>query len=197
MWTSIENRPPDWAHAPWSAPVLNLLLSPAEAHLLVDLAVGAFGDEPGMVFSEPGRRRPTQAMLRRLHRLGCVQFTDAAAGRWDPGMWGARLTVLGANAAYRHEARDLDGQRLDRHVGCDGFWLPDGTCTVANHLRPLDSPAHQRMMAALPKNELAEERRAPRLWCVEHGRLRTRHITTQKVCHLPGTHLHDGGLFRI
>lgn len=188
---------PDWALRPWTAPVLNDLLSPAELRVLVEMALGHFDDERGIAYSQVGRRRPTQTTMRDLHRLGCVEFIDAKAGRWERGMWSARLTALGANAAARHEAGQVEGQLLDRHTGCDGFWRPDGTCTAGSHLRPLDNVAYHAMTAALPDEQAAVERRAPRLWCIEHGRLRSHHITTKKVCQLPGTHLHDGGLFRI
>lgn len=140
--------------------------------------------------------------LSRMAHLGLVEFTDAKAGGWETGMWGARLTCVGANAVFRIDAEYLvegEGKR-DVHPGCGGYWLLEGECSKCQAFRPLDLEAYGDYLVYLEINEPDEHARqisGPQLWCTEHGYMRARHITTTKVCHQPGTHLHDGGLVRM
>lgn len=192
------NLPPSLGMTPWAQPPVNSSLSPREVELLLGVYAGDFGEDPGVVFSAPGRRYPTQALLRSLHHLGVIEFVDAEDGGWERGMWAARLTCVGANAAFRH-VPPHGGQKgsLDLHPGCGGHWLPRGTCDSCRAVRPLDRHAYAGYLAALQAEDEDRQRRAPRLYCIEHGFMRREHINTQKVCRLVGTHMHDGGLFRV
>jgi hypothetical protein len=155
------------------------------------------------------RRDRTQARtFSRLALAGAVTFTDAAAGGWERGMWAAHLTANGWNALFRWYAVSTDDGVRDRHIGrvdikghhrrpCEGYWNLDGTCDTCGALRPLDGIAYRLYLDALAPEAREVEERAPRLWCTEHGRMRAAHITTQKVCLLPGSDFHDGGLARI
>lgn len=195
---------PDTRPAPWKADPGNLL-SPEELTLLYRICTGQYGDGCGVVYSAPGRRRPSQRLLRTLDGLGVIQFTDAAAGNWERGMWGARLTCAGANAVFRGYPVQLGGTgsvpggvtRLDGHPGCTGGWQPDGSCTNCPAKRPLDRTAYETYLAALSPAGRDEQINGPQLYCIEHGWMRRADITTTKVCRLPGTVFHDGGLFRV
>jgi hypothetical protein len=190
--------------APWKADPGNLL-SPEELALLHRICTGQFGDGPSVVYSSPGRGRPSQRLLRALDGLGVIQFTDATAGNWERGMWGARLTCAGANAVFRGYPVHLIGPGpdpggvtgLDGHPGCTGGWRPDGACTNCPAKRPLDKAAYEAYLAALGPARRDEQVNGPQLFCTEHGWLRRADITTTKVCRLPGTVFHDGGLFRV
>ena len=184
-----------YGFAPWSAEPVNDVLTASDLTLLRRIYTGHFGEGRGVVYSEPGRRSPTQRLMRSLHALGVVEFMDEHAGGWDRGMWGARLTCLGANAAFRDEHRS--GTYLDGHPGCEGGWLPDGTCTGCSQRRPLDRAAYDAYLDALDTDARIEQERGPQLYCIEHGYLRRRDITTTKVCRQPGTVFHDGGLMRV
>lgn len=181
------------------------LLSPGELTLLSRIYIGQYGDGPGVVYSAPGRRHPSPRLLRTLDGLGVIQFTDAAAGNWERGMWGARLTCAGANVVFRgypvrtgEPGADLgDVIQLDGHPGCTGGWRPDGSCTNCRVRRPLDRAAYETYLGALGSGERDEQLNGPQLYCIEHGWMRRPDITTTKVCLLPGTVFHDGGLFRV
>lgn len=190
--------------APWNA-VPGNLLSPQELAMLHRICTGGYGDGPCVVYSAPGRRRPSQRLLRALDGRGVIQFTDAAAGNWERGMWGARLTCAGANAVFRGYPAQPGGPgtdpggvtRLDGHPGCAGGWRPDGGCTNCPARRPLDRAAYEAYLAALGPAGRDEQVCGPQLYCIEHGWMRQADITTAKVCRLPGTVFHDGGLFRV
>ena len=147
----------------------------------------------GMVYSSPGHRNPTQRHLRALDGMGLVEFIGWRAGGWDRGMWAARLTVLGKNVAYR----GLAGTGPDTHVGCGGAWLPSGGCTGCRNERDLDREAYEDWLDALDPQARRREQHGPRLFCIEHGFLRQKHVRTDKTCGQPGTPLHDGGLLRL
>jgi len=189
--------------APWNV-VADDLLSPGELRLLYRICAGEYGD-PGVIYSVRGRRYPSQRLLRTLDGLGVIQFTDTAAGKWERGMWGARLTCAGANAVFRawpiRPAEPGAGPggvtRLDGHPGCMGGWRPDGTCTSCLAKRPLDRAAYDIYVAALDPDRRDEQLTGPQLYRIEHGWLRRADITTAKVCRLPGTVFHDGGLARL
>jgi hypothetical protein len=184
--------------SPWSADPVNDMLAPAEVALLTRIYTNHFGEGRGVLYSEPGRRSPSQRLMRSLHALGVVEFMDARAGGWERGMWGARLTCVGANAVFRADPRaQADGTVLDGHPGCTGAWLADGTCTGCNRSRPLDRAAYDSYLDALDPDDRDEQERGPRLFCIEHGRIRRRDITTTKVCRQSGTVFHDGGLMRV
>jgi hypothetical protein len=192
-------RPAPWMAAPGG------LLSSTELALLYRICTGQYGDGPGVIYSAPGRRRPSQRLLRTLDGLGVIQFTDAAAGKWDRGMWGARLICAGANAVFRGYPVRLgepgadpgDVVQLDGHAGCPGGWRPDGNCTSCPARRPLDRASYEAYLAALDPGGRDEQLSGPQLYCIEHGWMRRADITTTKVCRLPGTVFHDGGLFRV
>lgn len=184
--------------SPWSAPVLNEDLAAAELTLLRRVYLNHFGEGRGVLYSEPGRRSPSQRLMRSLDALGVVEFVDARAGGWERGMWGSRLTCLGANAVFRADPRTQpDGTVLDGHPGCVGAWLPNGACTGCTAKRPLDRTAYDAYLDALDGEMRSEQERGPRLFCIEHGRQRRADITTQKVCRQNGTVFHDGGLMRV
>jgi hypothetical protein len=190
--------------APWEAPPGDLL-SRQELALLARIYTGRYGDGPGVIYSSPGRRLPSQRLLRSLDSRGVIQFTDAEAGRWERGMWGARLTCRGANAVFRGYPVRPGGRgpglgdvtHLDGHPGCPGGWRPDGNCESCPAKRPLDRTAYEAYLAALDPGGRDEQLNGPQLYCVEHGWMRRTDITTTKVCRLPGTVFHDGGLFRV
>jgi hypothetical protein len=186
---------------PWQADP-GEFLSPEALALLHRICTGQYGDGPGVIYSAPGRRRPSQRLLRTLDDLGVIQFTDAATGNWGRGMWGARLTCVGANAVFRghpvqHAADPGDVIQLDGHPGCTGGWRPDGDCTSCPATRPLDRAAYETYLAALDPGRRDRQRNGPQLYCIEHGWIRRADITTTKVCRFPGTVFHDGGLFRV
>jgi hypothetical protein len=193
-------------------------LTPFEVALLRRVYTGAFGDGPGLVYgegetarpshhsgdlSQPGASVDTAATLRALTGLGAIEWLDHRSQRgWSTGMWGARLTVVGANAVFCAERKTAtDSQAgLDGHPGCRGHWRRDGTCTGCRALRPLDRTAYLSYLDALSDVDRATalgQADGPQLFCVEHGYLGRAQISTDKTCRLPGTHLHDGGLFRV
>lgn len=189
---------------PWEAEPDDLLSS-GELTLLHRIYIGQYGDGTGVIYSARGRRLPSQRLLRALDGLGVIQFTDAEAGKWERGMWGARLTCAGANAVFRgypvrlgeHRADPGHVIQLDGHPGCTGGWRPDGNCTNCSAERPLDKAAYKTYLAALDPGGRDEQLNGPQLYCIEHGWMRRAAITTTKVCRLPGTVFHDGGLFRV
>lgn len=196
------------ADTPWRIEPSDLDLTQSEVTLLHGILVGRY-DGYSMIYSGPGR--PSAKRMRLLSSLGVVTFIDAAEGNWERGMWGARLTCVGANAVARNDGAvrlNADGVKdlnatgdgvtiLDSHPGCAGGWLADGTCTDCPRLRPLDLAAYTDYLAVLDPDERAEQVKGPRLYCVEHGYLRRRHITTTKTCPLDGTDMHDRGLMRV
>lgn len=180
-------------------------ITPAEERVL-----RAAADDGGVAYNTGNTRRDNShaRTFARLATMNVVTFTDAAAGGWERGMWAAHLTANGWNALFRWHATEIDGETRDRHIGridikghhrrpCEGYWNLDGTCDTCGALRPLDDIAYRVYLDALAPEAREVEERAPRLWCTEHGRMRAAHITTQKVCLLPGSDFHDGGLARI
>lgn len=188
-----------------SATYLGHGLDRHDADLLTRMYSGAFGDGPWLASGTN-----LNAAARRCQRLavhGLVTYTDAGTGGWEPGMWLARLTCLGANAAFRSAAAHVvpgEGKR-DTHPGtatdpCGGHWLLEGICSRCEAPRPLDRDAYEDYLGYLEANEpddYEQQVSGPQLWCTEHGYMRTRDITTTKTCRLPGTYLHDGGLDRL
>lgn len=184
--------------SPWDADPVNDLLAPAEVTLLTRIYTNHFGEGRGALYSDPDRRGPSQRLMRSLNALGVIEFMDARSGGWERGMWGARLTCVGANAVFRADPRtQADGSTLDGHTGCSGAWLTDGTCTGCNKDRPLDRTAYDAYLVALDDEARHEQEKGPRLFCIEHGRIRRRDVTTTKVCRQGGTIFHDGGLMRV
>jgi hypothetical protein len=189
--------------APWNADPCDSL-SQGELKLLYRICTGHYGD-PGAIYSAPGRRQPSQRLLRALDGLGVIEFTDAKGGNWERGMWGARLTCAGANAVFRAypvrpgepNANPGGVTRLDGHPGCAGGWRPDGNCTNCSSKRPLDRRAYEIYLDALTPSDRDEQVNGPQLWCIEHGWMRRADVTTVKVCRLPGTVFHDGGVSRV
>jgi hypothetical protein len=188
---------------PWkSEPIyLGEGLDKRDVTLLRDVYLGSAGDGPWMAYGSAINAAAKRC--QRLAVLGLVEFSDWRTQHgWERGMWVARLTSLGANAVFRSDADYAvpgEGKR-DRHPGCGGHWLLEGTCSRCGSFRPLDADAYDDYLGYLSANEpdaYETQIMGPRLWCTEHGHLRTRHITTQKICLQPGTHLHDGGLQRI
>jgi len=60
-----------------------------------------------------------------------------------------------------------------------------------------DQRAYDDYLSSLTGDDLKHESASPDLFCIEHGYMRRRDITTQKVCGLPGSSFHGGGLMRI
>lgn len=174
-------------------------LSEHDLTVLFRVYTGQYGGGYAVVYSEPGRREPTQRHLVSLASLDLVEFYDAASSGWDRGMWAARLTCVGANAVFRGERASEHHDTypgLDGHPGCSGYWLPEGACTTCRAKRPLDHQAYLDYLDAIDEEARAAQIKGPQLWCVEHGWMRQADVTTTKVCRLAGTHFHDGALQR-
>lgn len=183
---------------PWAAdPLTDDDLTRQMRTVLRTMYLGAYGSGRGVVYSEPGRREPYQTTLKALARLGAVDFYDAKSSGWERGMWGARLTCVGANTVFRAIQVTTPEGTLDEHPRCGGGWRPNGTCTSCTAQRPLDADAYLAYVDALSEDDRTRQINGPRLYCLEHGWVRTRDITTQKVCRLTGTDFHDGGLQRV
>jgi|GEM_PF-4444263 len=172
---------------PWRASPTVDDFTKAEIALLGGIYTGAYGD-PGIIYSSPGRRTPNQKTLRALDSLSVIDFYDADQGGWSRGMWGARLTCLGANVAFRAAA--------NAHLGCGGTWQPDGSCDHCRQLRPLDDAAYADYLLALQPDDRDWQSKGPQLYCTEHGWMRRSNVTTTKTCHQQGTPFHEGGLYR-
>lgn len=161
----------------------------AEAELLRAMIL-----DRGTVYSgESGAASKDRVLASELALMGhnnLVTFVDAAGGGWDKGMWGATITCVGSNAAYRFFGTP------ERHVHvstrCDGSWNLDGTCTGCSELRELDADAWD-VYVSVTSDDLPRAR----LYCVEHGFMRERHVKTTKTCPLVGTENHDVGLMRM
>lgn len=181
---------------PWRITPADLTFDLGDLTLLHRMYSGRFGEGRGVVYSQAGRPDPSVEQLVRLHRIGVVEFYSGRQMGWDQDMWGARLTCVGMNAVFRHDG----GSDRQSHPGCHGYWAADGVCDTCSAVRPLDAKAYaEYLVAARDINPFEAERQAngPQLYCIEHGFMRRIHITTTKVCRLPGTEFHDGGLARI
>lgn len=203
------------AEAPWRIEPTDLDLTQDEKVLAFHIHVGRYGGY-STIYSDPQRRYPSQRQMKTLASLGVVTFIDAREGGWPRGTWAARLTCVGANVAARQDGqvrlneageKDLNAPAatatiLDGHPGCPGGWRPDGTCTDCRRLRPLDLAAYRAYLDSLDPRALDAQVNGPQLYCIEHGYLRTQHITTSKTCQIRRpqmsvTDMHDGGLFRV
>ena len=104
------------------------------------------------------------------------------------------------NALWRHHYdRHVDGCGAESGVAgrCpNGRWSSGGICTGCGALRRLDEQAWDSRLETLTEAASAAELRTC-LWCPEHGYMRATQITTTKVCRLPGSTFHDGGLDRL
>ena len=81
--------------------------------------------------------------------------------------------------------------------GCaNGRSSPDGTCFGCPDLRRLDDSAWDNRLETLTESARAAELHT-RLWCPEHGHMRASQTTVTKICRLPGSTFHDGGLNRL
>lgn len=166
----------------WQYPPLNV--TKAEAAVLA-VAARCGGAVFGSSGTAPGART-----AKALAVKGALFWLSAREAGWERGMWGAYLTCVGWNALWRSAG--------DTHVnGCGQPWLPDGCCTGCSELRRLDLAAWEAMLGTLDPTQRASEVSRAALWCPEHGYLRQRHVTTAKVCMLPGSALHDGGVARL
>lgn len=165
-------------------------LTATQRTILAAMAAGRF-DEVNAIYSDPERTRPSLELMRQLADLGLVTLLEGSDGLWQAGMWGASLTCLGLNTAYRSA-----GGEFGSHIEC-GEWDARGRCSGCRTQRPLDARAYQDYLEAIGPTAAMWQRSGPQLFCAEHGYVRRDDVNTQKVCRLPGTSMHDGGLFRV
>lgn len=145
---------------------------------------------PQTMLSGTTMRSAAGKRARILASAGLMRFLEGADGGWAAGVWVAYLTCNGFNALWRHAN--------DTHVdGCGGRWSASGRCDRCQQRRRLDLFAYRTYLESLNASDRQAELRTVPLWCVEHGYLRYADITTTKICRLPGTPLHDGGLDRV
>ena len=145
---------------------------------------------PQTMLSGTTMRTTLGKRARILGSMGLMRFLEGADGGRAKGTWIAYLTCNGFNALWRYAG--------DTHVdGCGGQWTANGTCASCHQRRRLDLPAYRSYLDAMSAGERRDERSTAALWCVEHGYLCRGEITTTKICRLPGTPLHDGGLDRV
>ncbi|MFV8142247.1 hypothetical protein ACNQR7_32170 [Mycolicibacterium senegalense] len=168
------------------------------AHRLVAVEIDAADFEvllaiarsPHRMIGSSSTRTPVAQRARDLARRELAQYISGARGGWSPGTWGAYPTCNGFNAMWRYAG--------DLHIdGCGSAWSADGTCTGCRSRRLLDLPAYEQYLAMLSDETRANELRTSALWCTEHGYIRQTDVTTQKICPLTGSPVHDGGLNRV
>lgn len=182
---TTSNGPPDDPTATESP-----RLTDRQARLLLTAARG-----DGTIYSGGPQSSSNSRVARTLAAAGLVRFIESRDAGWNRGMWAAVVQCEGMNALWRHhDDRHVDGCTAGRCT--DGRWSPDGTCTDCRDLRRLDDLAWDARLETLTETARSVELHTC-LWCPEHGYMRASQITTTKVCRLPGSTFHDGGLLRL
>jgi len=165
-------------------------LTDRQAELLLTAAQG-----DGTIYSGGPKSSSNSRVARTLAAAGLVRFIEAQDAGWARGMWAAVIHCEGMNALWRHhDDRHIEGCAAGRCT--DGRWSSDGTCTGCRDLRRLDDLAWDARLETLTETARSVELHTC-LWCPEHGYMRASQITTIKVCRLPGSTFHDGGLNRL
>lgn len=134
------------------------------------------------------RRTAAKTHAQNLTGRGLMNYFSGPSVGWVSNMWAASLTCPGFNALWTFHG--------ERHVdGCGATWEQSGVCSGCRTLRRLDADAFDDFLTYGDPDD--RDRNATRLWCDEHGFLRSSQWKTDKTCRLPGTPEHALNTIRV